>query len=147
MNDIEQKDVLDLFAGSGSLGLEAVSRGARSVVFVEAGYHQAEAIKSNLKSLGLKARLVKSDYKAAARRLHEENLQFDIIFADPPYEKYSPGEIADMIIHYNLLRDDGFFIIEHKTGLKMDNERMFLLKRRKFGQTEVSFYAGQNEKK
>ncbi len=143
MNDIENKEVLDIFAGSGALGIEAISRGAASAVFIEQGYHQSNAIKSNLKSLELSSRLIKSDFRAACRLLSEEGATFDLIFADPPYEKYSPDDVGEVIGQYNLLRPDGFLIIEHKYGLELKDGRFSLLKRRKYGQTEVTFYANK----
>ncbi len=141
MNDIEGKEVLDIFAGSGALGIEAVSRGAISAILIEKGFQQADAIKANLKSLELTLRLIKSDYKAACRLLQQEEKQFDLIFADPPYEKFSPNDVAEVVTQYNLLRPDGFLIIEHKFGVEVTDNRFKLLKRRKFGQTEVTFYA------
>lgn len=140
MNDIESRETLDLFAGSGALGIEALSRGAASAVFVESGHQQARAIKTNLKELDLKADVLEADYKAAARLLAESNIAFDIIFADPPYERYSPADVAETVLRYNLLRPGGLFIIEHKTGGMIPEGRLNLLKRRRFGQTEVSFY-------
>jgi len=141
MNDIENKDVLDIFAGSGALGIEAISRGAGLSVFIEQGFHQANAIKANLKSLRLSSRLIKSDFRAACRLLNEEGKRFDLIFADPPYEKFSPDDVAGVVAQYNLLRPNGFLIIEHKFGVEITDNRFKLLKRRKFGQTEVTFYA------
>ncbi len=140
-NDIEETDFLDLFAGSGSMGIEALSRGANSAVFVESGYHQAECIKGNVHSLDLKPELIKSDYKAACRLLAEAGRTFDIIFADPPYEKYSLDEIAEIVLQYDLLRPEGFLIIEHIGGQVMKKDLVVLIKRQKYGQTEVSFYA------
>ncbi len=141
MNDIEDQEVLDIFAGSGALGIEAISRGAVSAIFVEQGFHQADAIKANLKSLGLSSRLIRSDFRAACRLLNEEGKQFDLIFADPPYDKFNPDNVAEVVAQYNLLRQDGFLIIEHKFGVEITDNRFKLLKRRKFGQTEVTFYA------
>jgi len=140
MNDIAETDVLDLFAGSGSLGIEALSRGARSAAFVEQGHSQAEAIKRNLKSLGLPRDIIQADYKSGCRKLSEQERQFDIILADPPYEKFSPDDIAKVVLQYNLLRIGGFLILEHKSGGKVNNEHFTLLKRKKYGQTEVTFY-------
>jgi 16S rRNA (guanine(966)-N(2))-methyltransferase RsmD len=141
MNDIEEKETLDIFAGSGALGIEAISRGATSAIFIENGFHQSNAIKANLKSLGISSRLIKSDFRAACRILNEEGRQFDLIFADPPYEKFQPNDVAETVAQYNLLRGDGFLIIEHKFGVEVTDSRFQLLKRRKFGQTEVTFYA------
>jgi 16S rRNA (guanine966-N2)-methyltransferase len=146
MNDIDGKDVLDLFAGSGALGIEALSRGARSAAFVEIGRPQVMAIKSNLLSMGIKAEVVQSDYVKACRSLNESGYEFDIIFADPPYEKVTPGEVIRAVLQYSLLRPDGFLIIEHKVGVEIMSRIMTPLKNRKFGQTEVTFYAHKKEK-
>jgi len=145
MNDIEETEVLDLFAGSGSLGIEALSRGAKSAVFVEQGHAQTEAIKRNLKALGLPGEILHADYKSGCRKLSEENRQFDMIFADPPYEKYSPDDVAKAVLQYNLLRIGGFLILEHKSGGKVNDSRFTLLKRKKYGQTEVTFYVREEQ--
>jgi len=141
MNDIENKEILDIFAGSGALGIEAISRGAASAIFIEQGFDQANAIKGNLKSLELTSRLIESDFIAAGHLLQDEGKQFDLIFADPPYDKYEPDDVAEVVAQYNLLRPGGFLIIEHKFGVEVTDNRFCLLKRRKFGQTEVTFYA------
>ncbi|MCX6825888.1 MAG: 16S rRNA (guanine(966)-N(2))-methyltransferase RsmD [candidate division Zixibacteria bacterium] len=145
MNDIEEKSVLDIFAGSGALGIEAFSRGAHSAVFVEIGHPQAEMIGYNLKTLSLNAEIVEADYVKACRLLNERGLKFDIIFADPPYAKVTPSEIIEVILEYGLLGAEGFLIIEHKSGADIANDKMIILKNRKFGQTEVTFYVRKKD--
>jgi len=140
MHDILNTDILDLFAGSGALGIEALSRGAKSAVFVENGRQQAAVIRDNLEALGLKGELLNIEFKTACARLAESNRKFDIIFADPPYSDFSPADIIDTVTQYNLLADTGFLIIEHRAGQEKKSGRMMLIKERKFGQTEVSFY-------
>jgi 16S rRNA (guanine966-N2)-methyltransferase len=146
MNDIEETDVLDLFAGSGALGIEAISRGARSVLFVESGRQPILFIKDNLKSLDLKCEILETDYINACRRLQKNENRFDLIFADPPYEEISPQQVVDIVVQYNLLRTQGLLIIEHKFRQKTDTDRMELLKKRKFGQTEISFLMRKDDK-
>lgn len=143
MHEIEDAEVLDLFAGSGAVGIEAVSRGAKSAVFVESIYKPVAVIKQNLKSLELEAQVLNADYREACRILSANGRQFDLIFADPPYEKVTPQEVAETVLQYNLLRSKGLFIIEHKSGMSISSDSIVLLKKRKFGQTEVSFYAGR----
>jgi 16S rRNA (guanine966-N2)-methyltransferase len=143
MNDIEGKAVLDIFAGSGALGIEALSRGANAAVFIEIAHQQFAVIRRNLKSLNLQDEVIQADYLKGCRQLANEGKQFDIIFADPPYEKIPPGEVIAAVLEYNLLAPDGFLIIEHKSGVVNTNEKMTLLKKRKFGQTEVTFYASK----
>ena len=141
MNDIENKRVLDIFAGSGALGIEALSHGAQSAVFIEIAHQQAEAIRRNLKGLELDEELIQADYVKACRHLSECGEQYDLIFADPPYDRFAPQEIIQTVLQYNLLAPDGFLIIEHRSGAATESDRMIILKNRKFGQTEVTFYA------
>ncbi len=143
MHDIDGARVLDIFAGSGALGIDALSRGAVSAVFVEAGGKQVEAIKKNLKSVDLDMPVLAVDYREAGRLLAEKEKKFDLIFADPPYEEITPRMVAEIVFRYNLLSPDGLLIIEHKSGLTAKPENMKLLKRKKYGQTEVSFYAAK----
>ena len=64
-----------------------------------------------------------------------------MIFADPPYEKITPEKVIDIVLQYDLLEYDGLLIIEHKAGQEIKADRVEILKKRKFGQTEVTFYA------
>jgi 16S rRNA (guanine966-N2)-methyltransferase len=114
----ENARVLDLFAGSGALGIEALSRGAVEAVFVEQQRNAGAVIEDNLRRIKLEGgRLVKADVFAALRRLAETGEKFDIIFADPPYAK-KPGDVdygarlmADGILS-TLLRAEGIFVLE-----------------------------------
>ena len=106
--DIEGRRVLDLFAGSGQLGLEALSRGAVSAVFVDASDSSLQYVKKNIESTGLsdKARVVRSDYAsftAASRDV------FDIVFLDPPYS-------AGLLLP--LMSDHGIIVCEHPPEVK-----------------------------
>ena len=143
MHELEGAEVLDLFAGSGALGIDALSRGAASAVFVESGFKQVAAIKKNLHTLGLEQKILPVDYCEACRLLAAQEKKFTLIFADPPYEEIAPLEVAETVIQYDLLSSNGLLIIEHKSGLNVDSDKLTLLKKRKFGQTEVSFYAAK----
>jgi 16S rRNA (guanine966-N2)-methyltransferase len=144
MNDIEGKTVLDIFAGSGSLGIEAVSRGAVSAVFIEIARTQANAVHGNLRSLGLHSEVIEADFRKGIRQLSEQGKRFDIIMADPPYAEITPREVIDTVLQYDLLANDGFLIIEHISGAVTDDDRLVILKKRKYGQTEVTFYGRKN---
>jgi len=145
MNDIVNTSVLDIFAGFGALGIEALSRGAAEAFFIESGHKQVEIIKVNLETLDLKAEIMESDYSKACRDLQKSGKIFDLIFADPPYEKIIPAEVIETVMQYNLLKNGGLFIIEHKSGQVVKSDHVELLKKRKFGQTEVSFYVNRRE--
>lgn len=141
MHDIEGARVLDIFAGSGALGIDALSRGARSAVFVESGARQTEAIRRNLQSLKLDGEVMQLDYQTACQRLAGSTAKFELIFADPPYEEVKPLEVIESVLQYDLLSPNGLLIIEHKSGQVARTDSMTILKKRKFGQTEVSIYA------
>ncbi len=83
LGSVEGANVLDLFAGSGALGLEALSRGAASATFVESDPAAVKVIERNLEKLGLDGRIVRSD---AARHLARTDERYDVVFVDPPYE-------------------------------------------------------------
>lgn len=117
--DIENKNILDLFAGSGALGIEAISRGAKKVVFVDKDYKSIEIIKKNLKLLNENANVLKCDYKTALEKFEE---QFDIIFLDPPYESGYYDIALQIIKDKHLLSCDGIIVLEmgEKSKIKQD---------------------------
>jgi 16S rRNA (guanine(966)-N(2))-methyltransferase RsmD len=101
--------VLDLFAGSGSLGLEALSRGAASAVFVDSSRAAAAAISDNLERLGLapRGRVLTADWQAALLRLARERATFDLVFLDPPFAAdYALAALAKLAA-LELLKPDG----------------------------------------
>lgn len=104
MVNVEQAHVLDAFAGSGALGIEALSRGADEVVFVESNAKVASAIKSNLQTLDIASAQVFTTKVANFVTNSEFYQYFDVIFADPPYDKVSLDELSQLA---NLLKADG----------------------------------------
>jgi 16S rRNA (guanine966-N2)-methyltransferase len=132
--------VLDLFAGSGSLGIEALSRGASHTVFVEAQRAAADSIRANLAALGCAAdaTVVVTD---ALRYIRTESASFDVIFADPPYAWAGTPELPEQLLGRGLLRAGGYLLIEHAAGLSFPapvSYRQGPVKR--FGRTVVSFF-------
>lgn len=114
--DLEQVSVLDVFAGSGALGFEALSRGAEHVTFVEHFLAAREAIEANIKALNVRNRtsMVKLD---AYKWLPEASGPFDIVFADPPYDdKRTRKELPELLFREGLLTPDSLVIIEHRAG-------------------------------
>lgn len=111
IEDIEAKDVLDLFAGTGAISFEFLSRGAKSVTSVEMAATQANFIRSVKEKLGDNAlRVIKGDvfkFIASARK------PYDIIFADPPYDHPRFDEIPGLILESNLVKPGSLIIIEH----------------------------------
>ena len=87
LGDIEGLRVLDLFAGTGAIGIEAVSRGAESVVFVDSGSQQCRIIRDNLTVVGIAAEVIQSEVSRVLKKMGIAGSTFDIVFADPPYEQ------------------------------------------------------------
>jgi 16S rRNA (guanine966-N2)-methyltransferase len=136
--------VLDLFAGSGALGIEALSRGASSVVFVEGDRQSAEIIENNLAKTKLKGRVRKQDVFDYLRHASGAEM-FDVIFADPPYEKTEDGRrfTEKLLAHEalsQLLAPDGIFVLEQRPAEALPEMKQWrLLRQKKYGATEVLF--------
>ncbi len=137
--DIEGRRVLDLFAGSGQLGIEALSRGAESATFVDCNDTSLKAVKQNLESTGLvdKATVHKSDYATFALRCTQK---FDIAFLDPPYQSGILEDAVLKIIPH--MSDYGKIFCEHPNELKMpENINGFAVcKVYRYGKTLITVY-------
>lgn len=108
--EIKDKTVLDLFSGSGALGIEAISRGCKKVVFIDKNIQAIKIIKENITKLHIKNfNIIKSDFKTY---LETTNELFDIIFLDPPYKSDYINTSLILINKYNLLKDNGIIVCE-----------------------------------
>ena len=107
-------DFLDLFCGSGGIGIEALSRGATSCVFVDSSTESLKYTKDNLKFTGLEANatVMRADAASAVRELFTGGRRFDIIFMDPPYSNELEKKVLEEIACYNILKEDGIIIVE-----------------------------------
>ena len=112
--DLLDSVVLDLFSGSGALGLEALSRGAKKAYLCDNSFRAVKIIEKNIQKTKLaeKAVLISCDYMEALERLKNQNVKFDIIFLDPPYKTDYNIKAIDLILKYNLLKENGQMIIE-----------------------------------
>jgi 16S rRNA (guanine966-N2)-methyltransferase len=136
--------VLDLFAGSGALGIEALSRGAASVLFVEEDRQSIAAIKKNLAKVNLTGRMRQENvFDFLRRSAGMEN--FQIIFADPPYEQTKSGErytekLLSNEVLPQLLDSDGVFVLEKRPSELIPATNLWdVVRARKYGATEVLF--------
>ena len=139
--DLEECDnVLDLFAGTGSIGLEFVSRGCRKVISVEKDYAHYSFISKVQHEVGDMAwLLLKAD---VFKYLERCNSTFDIIFADPPYALERLGEIPDLIFEKKLLSANGLLILEHGSDYTFTTHAHFL-QEREYGSVHFSFFTAQ----
>lgn len=136
---IHNDNVLDIFAGSGALGLEAISRGAKSCVFIE---RKPKILLENIKNfrhLTKKIRVISSDFRQGLKWVNE---QFDIIFVDPPYHKNYIQKALGLITKHSLLTNQGIVVVEHHYKEKFALPKHFSMsKEKKYGETIVSFLA------
>lgn len=135
--------VLDLFAGTGSLGIEALSRGAQEAVFIEQGKAAIAALKSNLKALGLGSRcwVIHLPVKKGISLLAERGEVFDLIFIDPPYGEGVVEETLQEVVRREILSPDGVIVVEHATRYAViPPPRLVIANRRRYGDTTVSFF-------
>ncbi|MBI5472006.1 MAG: 16S rRNA (guanine(966)-N(2))-methyltransferase RsmD [Ignavibacteriae bacterium] len=138
--ELEGARVLDLFAGSGSLGIEALSRGAAHVTFVEDNSRVAGFIEKNLELLGCDADadVIETDALSFVHRCRES---FELVFADPPYEFDQTPEIPRLIFEAKLVRPSGYLLIEHAKDLSFDSTPLYHAGPEKhFGRTVVTFF-------
>lgn len=138
---VREARVLDLFAGSGALGIEALSRGASSVVFVESDRRCAAVIEENLLELevGERGRLVRSDVASFLARL-DEGERYDIALADPPYGSGWPARIAETFAARPFAR---LLCVEHRTGALEGVEEAVWS--RGYGDTALTFLAPRGD--
>lgn len=139
--DLEGSIVLDLFAGSGSLGIEALSRAARRVDFVETIDEAADCIEQNLIALGCKhsAQVYRMD---ARRFVHEARDPYNLIFADPPYAYPHTAELPELFFSRGLLFPQGYLLIEHSSDVVFHSSGGYTMgPEKKFGRTVVTFFS------
>lgn len=119
--DLYECRFLDLFSGSGAMGIEALSRGAAKAVFVDRDRSSAAVIKENLRATRLenKAQVMNCDTAAAISRLGSLSEKFDIIFMDPPYNKGFVENTLTYIVKENILAGDGYIIAEQSQDDKL----------------------------
>lgn len=128
-------DFLDLFSGSGGIGIEALSRGAESCVFVDNYKDSEKCIKKNLETtrLGDAAEMLFCDAVSSIGRLFRSGKRFDIIFMDPPYNCEWEKKVIEQLAEYPLLKEDGMIIVEASanTDLSFAEEYGFSISREK----------------
>ena len=133
------KKVLDLFAGSGSLGIESLSRGAASCLFVELSKESLDILIKNLSKTEEDVNIFKGD---AYRWVQNNEESFDIVFLDPPFE-HDDSMVTDLILKLvNTLNHEGLIILHRDNSSNIINieEKLELIKKRKFGQSILHIY-------
>lgn len=139
--EIPDANVLDLFSGSGALGLEAASRGAASVTLVEQNRQCHKAMEENIGKCELSdvVTIMKSDVLSIFHHIG----QFDVIMMDPPYQKDFITPVMDQIVMHKTLSENGVVVIEHSTADQVSETfgELKQYKQKKYGKTMISLYA------
>ena len=118
--EIPESRFLDLFAGCGAAGLEALSRGAAEAVFVESGREAASCIRENMRRTRLTGRIFAEDVLAALDRLAAEGSRFDIVFMDPPYHQGYEALVTQALARLDLVADGGLVVIESAADTEVE---------------------------
>ncbi len=140
---VEEARVLDLFAGTGALGIEALSRGAARAVFVEPGVASFAALSGNLASLGASgAEVLRTDYRGAIRALSRRGRTFDLVFLDPPYGTGLSAAASAALLRAGLVAPGGTAVVEESARVPEGGfpAPWARVDRRRYGDTCVTFY-------
>ncbi len=138
--DFERIKVLELFAGTGAFSIEFMSRGALEVVSVDIAPLHVNFINSVYRQFECKnARAIKAD---AFRFIGQCKDQYDVIFADPPYDLPDLTVLPDLVIQHKLLKEGGLFVLEHGERIKFENHSHFE-HQRKYGSVNYSFFRAE----
>jgi len=135
--DFEEVSVLDLFSGTGSISYEFASRGAKEVHLVEMDMKHISGIRRIIKDMEIdNIRTIHIDVRAYLKTC---SVKYDIVFADPPYELSWLRDIPDLVMGSGIIKDDGFFILEHPRDMSFSNHNM-LFEHRNYGGVNFSFF-------
>lgn len=136
--------LLDLFAGTGGLGIEALSRGMDKAVFVDLEYKSIEVVRSNLKAAGFedKAEVYKNDAERALKALAKREAAFDLVFLDPPYRLKNVDKLMETMDSLKLLKPEATIVVEYDSSFEYpDSFGPFKeVRKAKYGEAAVSIY-------
>jgi 16S rRNA (guanine(966)-N(2))-methyltransferase RsmD len=137
--------VLDIFAGSGGLGLEALSRGAARAIFVDIDRSASDVIRENLRTLGFedRAQVWKEGYVSAIRKLDADRQIFDLIFADPPYDRNMTVDVLSLLSSTAILAQHSIIATEcsKRENLPGKMGPLFNIRERAYGDTRLAFWS------
>lgn len=141
LGNIDGTEVLDLYSGSGAMGIEAISRGSYFATFVDINSISLKTTKDNINSLKIPSNQYQilgiSDF-AALDRFTKEDRSFDIVFLDPPYKEGKYQEVISLLINNNILREHGIIVCEANRLLDLDDSIFIKRKDYKYGEIHVS---------
>jgi 16S rRNA (guanine(966)-N(2))-methyltransferase RsmD len=137
---VDDARFLDVFAGSGLIGMEAISRGAKSLTIVEEAIKQIRTIEANLRKLKYRAAFEVGNFRIILPKMQPKS--FDIIYADPPYKSPFGRTTVELVDQYDLLAEEGILIVEHLRGYEFptDLKRLEQYDQRYYGSSGLTFF-------
>lgn len=144
-NKMEDSVVLDLFAGSGAIGIECISRGAKKVYFCEKSHASSKMIQQNLEKTKFLSQsiVMEQDYKKCLKILKEKEISFDVIYIDPPYKENIAVDSVKRILSLDLLKKEGIIIIETDDETRelkeLEKTELNVYDLRKYGRVSLIF--------
>ena len=143
-NNLKDAIVLDLFAGSGNLGIESLSNGARKAIFVDKNNICAKTIQENIKNLKIEEEtlILNKDYKLALKDLINKQIKVDVVFLDPPYHENLLNESLDKLIKSKVLNEDALIVVEYEKESPICS--LNLLMERRYGDKNIKIYEYKN---
>ncbi len=147
---LEDKSVLELFAGAGSVGFECLSRGARHVTFVENSHVSVKCLEENIIALHEEnnSTIIRHDIRRKLNFLSSEENNFDFIFADPPYNYFSANFVLEIISQANLTNENTIVVIEHDAKNKINYDELpqgwDCYRNSQYGKAMLSFFSNSN---
>ncbi|WP_369833166.1 16S rRNA (guanine(966)-N(2))-methyltransferase RsmD [Companilactobacillus pabuli] len=135
-------NALDLFAGTGSLGIEAVSRGYETAYLVDKAYKAINTIKENVEKTREEDsfEVIKSSATEALKKFEDEKIKFDLVFLDPPYRMKITEQIISDLVANDLLNDGAIIVDETDYDIDLELEQIELIKEKKYKDTKVAMY-------
>lgn len=140
---------LDLFAGSGGLGLEALSRGLEKVIFIDREPKAIQVINENIKACKFEdqTEIYRNDAERALKALIKREITFDYIFLDPPYKKQQLVSLMEKMDQQDLIKKNGIIVCEHSFDVELPHSigRLTQMKHEKYGMIAVTIYSRNSE--
>lgn len=142
-NNIREKIFLDGFAGTGNIGIEALSRGAEYVIFIDELAESCKIIKHNLEKIGIVSdfyRIIKGDFNRSIINLAKQGFKFDIIFLDPPFKFLEYANPLKVICKRKVLSDEGIVVLQRPKNLEIKNKYLQHYRTQKIANKYLDFY-------
>jgi 16S rRNA (guanine966-N2)-methyltransferase len=142
-NDIREKIFLDGFAGTGNIGIEALSRGAEYVIFIDDLPESARIIKHNVEKIGIAAdfyRVICGDFNRSIIALGKDGFQFDLVYLDPPYAMLEYADPLKVIFKREVLKKDGLIVLERPSHTRFETKYFTLKRTQRSGSESLDFF-------